>query len=66
MEHRAARFAPGAFDLDPLLDDLCTTLRFSLQIASHEERSLLLRFMERERARFAAGSDEEPAYALAS
>lgn len=66
IEHRAARFARLAFDRDPLLDQLCMTLRFSLQILGPEERSLLLRFMEREAARAAAKGAWEPAYALAS
>jgi hypothetical protein len=66
VEHRAARFARIAFDRDPLLDQLCLTLRFSLQILGHEERALLLRFMERERARLAAGNDTARVYALAS
>jgi hypothetical protein len=66
IEHRAARFARNAFDRDPLLDALCTTLRFSLQIMGHEERALLLRLMEREKARMASDETWEPVYAMAS
>ncbi|HEV2557707.1 MAG TPA: hypothetical protein VGU45_03680 [Microvirga sp.] len=65
MEHRAARFARIAFDRDPCLDKLCQTLRFALQIVGHEERALLLRLLERERARTTAANDTGPAYALA-
>jgi hypothetical protein len=54
LEHRAARFARDAFDRDPLLDSLCLTLRFALQIVSEEERDLLVRFMEAQSARCAA------------
>ena len=66
IEHRAARYARLAFDRDPLLDQLCLTLRFSLQIAGPEDHALLLRFMEREKARLAPRETWEPVYALAS
>jgi hypothetical protein len=66
IEHRAARFARIAFDRDPLLDQLCLTLRFSLQILGHDERALLLRLMERAKARATAGESRAPVYALAS
>ena len=56
LEHRAARFARSAFDLDPLLDPLCLILRFALQIVSDQERAVLVRFMEKEGARARTGT----------
>ena len=53
IEHRAARFARDAFDADPLLDSLCLTLRFALQIVPDHERTALVRFMETEHKRAA-------------
>ena len=59
IEHRAARFARDAFDADPLLDSLCLTLRFALQIVPDHERATLVRFMEAQHERTAPVSAVE-------
>jgi hypothetical protein len=66
LEHRAARFARDAFDRDPLLDSLCLTLRFALQIVSDEERDVLVGFIEAERKRCAVRVSPHAAWPAAA
>lgn len=51
FERRISRFARATLDRDPLLDKLCGSLRFALQIIPDDQKAVLLKLIADESAR---------------
>jgi hypothetical protein len=51
FERRVARFARNTLAQNPLLDKLCGSLRFALQIIPDDEKATLLQLMAEESER---------------